>query len=293
VTRASQSTCVLLVAGAVACSSRSSDVSESATEPTWHLSTGAAVKLGDIDAIVSDFAPANDELDHLLIRLRLPIPECQMNTSARCVRFGSDVLVGCARGWLDILKQKVVVAGSAAPGTTIRVRDAYDRLHETVVPQDGEYELTVHPGAEPAETLVVRAPFTKGGGEELLWLHVPLINRYTNGMAILRDGDTWFASQLEPDAPALRAGIQAGDTILSLDGESVAGKVPGQLRKHLGTRSSAPMVIGFSRCGPPRTVTVQRVPNAILLARQCCVEERCPRGPAPDAVQKPRTCSPN
>lgn len=171
--------------------------------------------------------------------------------------------------------------------------DAYDRSHETVVASDGTYKVIVNHGAEPGERVAVNPlpmkAMNAGTEEVILWLHVPLINHDTSGMVILRDGETWFVHQIERRGPAFSAGIEPGDVILSLNGESLNGAKPVDLRRLI--RTAGPLTVEFSRCGPPRTVIVQRVPNTLLLAHECCVENSCSSAPSAKTSEKPRSCT--
>ncbi|MFD3720270.1 S41 family peptidase [Streptomyces sp. NPDC058674] len=64
--------------------------------------------------------------------------------------------------------------------------------------------------------------------------------------------------KVQPDSPAARAGLRAGDRLLSVDGHHVTGLVVGDVVSLLRGEAGTPVVLGLSRGGADLTETVRR-----------------------------------
>ncbi|MFF5705381.1 S41 family peptidase [Streptomyces sp. NPDC012794] len=72
-----------------------------------------------------------------------------------------------------------------------------------------------------------------------------------------RDGRV-EVERVQPDGPADRAGLRAGDRLLSVDGRSVTGLAVADVVALLRGEAGTEVVLGLSRDGADRTVTVRR-----------------------------------
>jgi carboxyl-terminal processing protease len=64
--------------------------------------------------------------------------------------------------------------------------------------------------------------------------------------------------RVQPDSPAARAGLRAGDRLLSVDGQSVSGLAVADVVALLWGEAGTPVVLGLSRDGADLTETVRR-----------------------------------
>lgn len=64
--------------------------------------------------------------------------------------------------------------------------------------------------------------------------------------------------RVQPDSPAARAGLRAGDRLLSVDGHSVSGLAVADVVALLRGEAGTPVVLGLSRDGADLTETVRR-----------------------------------
>ncbi|UQX01386.1 S41 family peptidase [Streptomyces sp. RerS4] len=64
--------------------------------------------------------------------------------------------------------------------------------------------------------------------------------------------------RVQPDSPAARAGLRAGDRLLSVDGQAVTGLAVADVVALLRGRAGTPVVLGLSRDGADLTETVRR-----------------------------------
>lgn len=64
--------------------------------------------------------------------------------------------------------------------------------------------------------------------------------------------------RVQPDSPAARAGLRAGDRLLSVDGQSVSGLAVADVVALLRGEAGTPVVLGLSRDGTDLTETVRR-----------------------------------
>ncbi|MCX5378089.1 S41 family peptidase [Streptomyces sp. NBC_00091] len=64
--------------------------------------------------------------------------------------------------------------------------------------------------------------------------------------------------RVQPDSPAARAGLRAGDRLLSVDGHSVTGLAVADVVALLRGEAGTPVVLGLSRDGADLTETVRR-----------------------------------
>ncbi len=71
------------------------------------------------------------------------------------------------------------------------------------------------------------------------------------------DGATLVAS-VQPTSPAARAGLRAGDVIVSIAGHSVRSESVASVTDQLHGASGSTVSVGFARGGDTRTVTIQR-----------------------------------
>jgi len=106
----------------------------------------------------------------------------------------------------------------------------------------------------PAREIWFTSPEQRFGAD--LIAITPELRRHLGGPG--RDG--MLVGGVDPDSPAGKAGILAGDLIVELDGSPVAGKQ--QVLLLLASRSSAEIQVALVRAGKPQALTV-RMPGVL------------------------------
>ena len=86
------------------------------------------------------------------------------------------------------------------------------------------------------------------------------------GIQFLKNNDQTFITKVNPDGPALRAGIRVGDQILSIDGDSINGKKWGnrEIMEKLRGEKDVPVLLGILSPGSKENKNVSIVRENIL-----------------------------
>lgn len=86
------------------------------------------------------------------------------------------------------------------------------------------------------------------------------------GIQFLKDNDQIFITMVNPDGPAMRAGIRVGDQILTVDGETVTGKEWGnkEVMEKLRGEKDVPVALGVVSPGNPEIKNIRIVRENIL-----------------------------
>ncbi|MFN7144717.1 MAG: S41 family peptidase, partial [Myxococcota bacterium] len=78
------------------------------------------------------------------------------------------------------------------------------------------------------------------------------------GATISFDDDGLFVRDLVAEGPAARAGLHTGDRIVSIDGVSTVGMVPGDATERIRGRAGTSVTLGLRRGGEPLTLAIRR-----------------------------------
>ncbi|PUV26425.1 S41 family peptidase [Sphingobacterium athyrii] len=86
------------------------------------------------------------------------------------------------------------------------------------------------------------------------------------GIQFLKNNDQTIVTKVNPDGPAMRAGIRAGDQILRIDGDSIAGKKWGnrEIMEKLRGEKDIPVVLGILSSGSRDVKNVRIIRENIL-----------------------------
>ncbi|QIH35926.1 S41 family peptidase [Sphingobacterium sp. DR205] len=86
------------------------------------------------------------------------------------------------------------------------------------------------------------------------------------GIQFLKNNEQTFITKVNPDGPAMRAGVRVGDQIISIDGDSIAGKKWGnkEIMEKLRGDKDVPVVLGILSAGSKNSKNVSIVRENIL-----------------------------
>ncbi len=86
------------------------------------------------------------------------------------------------------------------------------------------------------------------------------------GIQFLKNNDQTFVTKINPDGPAMRAGIRVGDQILGIDGDSIAGKKWGnrEIMEKLRGEKDVPVVLTLLSPGSKERRDIRVVRENIL-----------------------------
>lgn len=88
-----------------------------------------------------------------------------------------------------------------------------------------------------------------GGGGLEGGIHARLAHSPESGLRVV---------EAPPEGPAARAGLEAGDVVVAIDGEPVEGLTPAQIHARLGGRVGSTVELRVDRGGRPMTFEVTR-----------------------------------